>query len=223
MLRRGAVVLAVTVVLCCTGPSGAFTIDMEPGERACFSLVVTKGTPCSGNFELIEPDNNVGALSVEVTTPSSGGAAVPPAYEARGEAEGTFAFEANEDGEMRLCLSNGHDGTDGGDSNGDGVARTVGFAFRANNDLSADLSSDVATEEHVVALFELGTEFSEGLATMLDHQSYMRQREERHRDITESTNSRVLYWTVAEAVVLLIMALWQVLYIRKFFEVKRYV
>ena len=76
---------------------------------------------------------------------------------------------------------------------------------------------------HVTALAALVTEFSEGVATMVDHQSYMRQREEHHRDMTESTNAKVLWWTIGESTVLLILALWQIVYIRKFFEVKRYV
>ena len=49
------------------------------------------------------------------------------------------------------------------------------------------------------ALAALVTEFSEGVATMVDHQSYMRQREEHHRDMTESTNAKVLWWTIGES------------------------
>ena len=75
----------------------------------------------------------------------------------------------------------------------------------------------------MTALAALVTEFSVGVATMVDHQSYMRQREEHHRDMTESTNAKVLWWTIGESTVLLILALWQIVYIRKFFEVKRYV
>ena len=36
-----------------------------------------------------------------------------------------------------------------------------------------------------------------------------------------STRSRVLWWTVAETAALVALSLWQVLYIRAFFETKR--
>lgn len=56
-----------------------------------------------------------------------------------------------------------------------------------------------------------------------DHQEYMRAREEQHRNTVSSINSKVYWWTLAEAVILVGMAVWQILYIRTFFEVKRYV
>jgi hypothetical protein len=37
----------------------------------------------------------------------------------------------------------------------------------------------------------------------------------------ESISSKVLIWTVVEALVLIGVAVWQVVYISKFFEVKR--
>ena len=46
---------------------------------------------------------------------------------------------------------------------------------------------------------------------MVDHQSYMRQREEHHRDMTESTNAKVLWWTIGESTVLFLLALWQIM------------
>ena len=48
-------------------------------------------------------------------------------------------------------------------------------------------------------------------------------REEQHRSTVANTNSKVLWWTCFEAVILVGMACWQILYIRTFFEVKRYV
>ena len=46
-------------------------------------------------------------------------------------------------------------------------------------------------------------------------------REELHRETVGSTNDKVVWWSVAEAAVLCAMTLWQVLYIRTFFETKR--
>lgn len=41
--------------------------------------------------------------------------------------------------------------------------------------------------------------------------------------VNESTNARVLWWSIFEALVLVAMSAWQVYYLRRFFEVKRVV
>ena len=64
-------------------------------------------------------------------------------------------------------------------------------------------------------------ELREGLDMLKDHQSYMNQREDVHKDILDSINTKVLTWTFVEAFFLLAMALWQISYISNFFETKR--
>jgi hypothetical protein len=49
----------------------------------------------------------------------------------------------------------------------------------------------------------------------------MRVREEMHRKTVVSTNGKVMWWSIVEAVILSGMSLWQILYISKFFETKR--
>ncbi|CAG0880799.1 unnamed protein product [Cyprideis torosa] len=50
---------------------------------------------------------------------------------------------------------------------------------------------------------------------------YMRKREEEMRDTNESTNSRVLYFSLFSMCCLLGLATWQVLYLRKYFKAKK--
>ncbi|EFA13494.1 transmembrane emp24 domain-containing protein bai [Tribolium castaneum] len=49
----------------------------------------------------------------------------------------------------------------------------------------------------------------------------MRKREEEMRDTNESTNSRVLYFSVFSMCCLLGLATWQVLYLRRYFKAKK--
>ena len=84
-------------------------------------------------------------------------------------------------------------------------------------------------------------ELSVQMVNLQDEQRYMRARERAHRDstcspccavlctfadfgccvaATESTNSRVLWFTFMEATVLVGMSLWQVWTLRKFFETR---
>jgi len=51
--------------------------------------------------------------------------------------------------------------------------------------------------------------------------SYMKTREEEMRDTNESTNSRVLYFSIFSMLCLLGLATWQVLYLRQYFKQKK--
>ena len=51
--------------------------------------------------------------------------------------------------------------------------------------------------------------------------AFMKQREEEMRDTNESTNSRVLYFSIFSMLCLLGLATWQVLYLRQFFKSKK--
>lgn len=48
-------------------------------------------------------------------------------------------------------------------------------------------------------------------------------REERFRTTSESTNSRVLWWSLAQTCVLLAMGYWQLRHLKSFFEAKKLV
>ncbi|CAG9856380.1 unnamed protein product [Phyllotreta striolata] len=54
-------------------------------------------------------------------------------------------------------------------------------------------------------------------------QNYQRFREERFRQTSESTNSRVLWWSLAQTTVLFVMGIWQMRHLKTFFEAKKLV
>ncbi|KAI0068887.1 supernatant protein factor C-terminal domain-containing protein [Artomyces pyxidatus] len=60
-----------------------------------------------------------------------------------------------------------------------------------------------------------------GLTAVKDEQEYIVVRERTHRNTAESTNSRVKWWSILQAVVLFSVVAWQVYYLKSFFEVKR--
>ncbi|KAF4619904.1 hypothetical protein D9613_005532 [Agrocybe pediades] len=60
-----------------------------------------------------------------------------------------------------------------------------------------------------------------GLASVKDEQEYIVVREKTHRNTAESTNSRVKWWSILQAIVLFSVVGWQVYYLKSFFEVKR--
>uniref|UniRef100_A0A7S2DBK6 GOLD domain-containing protein n=1 Tax=Octactis speculum TaxID=3111310 RepID=A0A7S2DBK6_9STRA len=190
------------------GGVSALNVEVKSGTSECFILQMEKSAACSGNFEIIEEENQLIGITIIGPKPSS-----TVYFETIGQAEGNFQFEAASTGDQTLCFSN----------QGDKDA-PIGFAFREDAaDLISDGDSAVATEENIVSMIEVGKDLSQGLDMLLDHQQYMRMREEHHRSAVQGTNSKVLWWTLVEAAILVSMSIWQILYIRKFFEVKRYV
>lgn len=51
----------------------------------------------------------------------------------------------------------------------------------------------------------------------------LQYREERFRQTSESTNSRVFWWSVTQTAVLLVMGAWQLKHLKSFFEAKKLV
>ena len=72
-------------------------------------------------------------------------------------------------------------------------------------------------------LEEMIKELSSALRTVKHEQDYMAVRERVHRQINESTNSRVVLWSFFEAFVLISMTVGQIYYLKRFFEVRRVV
>jgi hypothetical protein len=53
-----------------------------------------------------------------------------------------------------------------------------------------------------------------GLTTVKDEQEYIVVRERTHRNTAESTNSRVKWWSVLQAIVIFAVVAWQVYYLK---------
>jgi len=54
-------------------------------------------------------------------------------------------------------------------------------------------------------------------------QNYQRYREERFRQTSESTNQRVLWWSLGQTCILVVMGTWQMRHLKSFFEAKKLV
>lgn len=67
------------------------------------------------------------------------------------------------------------------------------------------------------------------LGTATDHCSNFtlrrlpQYREERFRMTSESTNQRVLWWSIAQTLILIVTGIWQMKHLKSFFEAKKLV
>lgn len=187
-----------------------YSIEIDPEVTECFIIEVAKGLPCTGSFEVISIDPK--PIVVTVNGP-------PPLnvlhFESKYKSgidsdkilsEGSFSFDADEEGEHKMCISNGFDYNDG-------LSRIIAFNFRTVNAGQSDY-------QYVGLESELN-DLRQGLDQLKDHQSYMSQREDVHKSTLEGINTKVLCWTILEAIILIGMTFWQISYISGFFETKR--
>ncbi|XP_075676030.1 suppressor/enhancer of lin-12 protein 9-like isoform X2 [Dermatophagoides pteronyssinus] len=88
---------------------------------------------------------------------------------------------------------------------------------------SASGSSGSSNTNDHNKLEEMVKELTSGLSSVKHEQEYMTVRDRIHRQINDSTNSRVLLWACFEALLLVAITLGQVFYLKRFFEVRRVV
>ncbi|KAG5654060.1 hypothetical protein H0H81_007786 [Sphagnurus paluster] len=120
------------------------------------------------------------------------------------QSTGSLSITAEKDGRHELCFSNQMSAvTD------KMVSFNVhGVIYVAGDDIVAPVEREIRS-------------LANGLLAVKDEQEYIVVRERTHRNTAESTNSRVKWWSILQAVVLFSVVAWQIYYLKSFFEVKR--
>ncbi|MCJ1338251.1 p24 complex component [Bachmanniomyces sp. S44760] len=125
----------------------------------------------------------------------------------RAISSGDHSFEARLDGKYVYCFSNEH-----WSANSKEVSFNVhGIVYVPESEAPGD-----PLEVEVKSLSTL-------LASVKDEQSYIVIRERTHRNTAESTNGRVKWWSIFQIGVLIGEGVFQVWWLKRFFEVKRVV
>lgn len=120
------------------------------------------------------------------------------------QSTGSLSITAEKDGRHELCFSNQMSAvTD------KMVSFNVhGVIYVSGDDIVAPVEREIRS-------------LANGLLAVKDEQEYIVVRERTHRNTAESTNSRVKWWSILQAIVLFSVVGWQVYYLKSFFEVKR--
>lgn len=82
------------------------------------------------------------------------------------------------------------------------------------------MSTKLASKSQAEKVAILTQQIETKLHDLMDQQDFSMTRESNHRETTESTNARVLWWSLAQVLVLITLALLQIYYIKSFFEIK---
>lgn len=81
--------------------------------------------------------------------------------------------------------------------------------------LNSITTTDMISKADVVAPIEREIRsLANGLISVKDEQEYIVVRERVHRNTAESTNTRVKWWSILQAIVLFAVVAWQVIYLK---------
>eukprot|EP01104_Vermistella_antarctica_P002627 TRINITY_DN12845_c0_g1_i3.p1 TRINITY_DN12845_c0_g1~~TRINITY_DN12845_c0_g1_i3.p1 ORF type:complete len:215 (-),score=48.94 TRINITY_DN12845_c0_g1_i3:107-712(-) len=119
----------------------------------------------------------------------------------------TFTTEKHRNGIYQFCFGNMMSSV---------TPKAVDFTLHVGQ-----VFGKVATVDDVDPLESSLWELADGLEDIEDEIVYFRNREKALRNTAESTNERVLWFSVLEYGGLICMSLWQIYNLKRFFEVRR--
>ncbi|KAF8525385.1 supernatant protein factor C-terminal domain-containing protein [Gautieria morchelliformis] len=120
------------------------------------------------------------------------------------QSTGTVSITAEKDGRHEYCFSNQMSAI---------ADKTVSFNVHG--------VVYVGEDETIAPIEREIRDLANGLQSVKDEQEYIVIRERVHRNTAESTNDRVKWWSIIQAIVLFAVVAWQIYYLKSFFEVKR--
>lgn len=200
-------------------PAHCLYFHIGETERKCFIEEIPDSTMVTGKYklQLYDPktmgfmDSSPGlGMHVEIHDPDDK-VVLSRIY----SSEGKFTFTSHTPGEHVICLYS------------NSTKWFAGGQLRVHFDI---LVGEHAVDYAAVAQKEKLTELQLRVRQLLDQveqitqeQNYQRYREERFRQTSESTNQRVLWWSIGQVGILVAMGFWQMRHLKSFFEAKKLV
>jgi len=204
----GDISLLVVLTAAMMHLSNALRFYVPPNGRKCLKEEIHKNVVVKGEYELVDAPGYTASVHVTDTRGHT-------LYKRENFAEtkGKLAFTADEYDIFEICISSHPPG--GHQAGPREVQLLIKHGVEAKN------YEDVAKAEQLKPL-EVELRRLEDLSeSVVQDFAYMRQREEEMRSTNESTNSRVLYMSIISMLILLGLATWQVLYLRRYFKAKK--
>ncbi|XP_064222783.1 transmembrane emp24 domain-containing protein 4 isoform X1 [Aotus nancymaae] len=208
------------LALCATGARGLY-FHIGETEKRCFIEEIPDETMVIGNYrtqmwdkqkEVFLPSTPGLGMHVEVKDPD-GKVVLSRQY----GSEGRFTFTSHTPGDHQICLH----------SNSTRMALFAGGKLRVHLDIQvgehANNYPEIAAKDKLTELQLRARQLLDQVEQIQKEQDYQRYREERFRLTSESTNQRVLWWSIAQTVILILTGIWQMRHLKSFFEAKKLV
>lgn len=130
----------------------------------------------------------------------------------RGGSSGKFSFTVQDSGEHEICFNSNH------------TSWVSSIKTRLSLDISIGENHEDANGREVI--YDLAfkvRELNSKAAAIRREQKLAKEREASFRDLSESVNTHVVWWSLLQMAVLMGTAYWQSRHLKHFFEVKKLV
>ncbi|KAH9175986.1 emp24/gp25L/p24 family/GOLD-domain-containing protein [Lactarius sanguifluus] len=187
---------------------------LDDNEKRCFIEELPTDTVVEGHYKALEwnderqvylSNEHLGIL-VEVTELESGHSVV----NTRGPPDGRFTFTSHEAGDHTICLSSNYSSS--------WFGPTAHIRLHLDVVVGSTKANADHDRGHVSALASKIRDLNIKIEDIRREQQYQREREAGFRDLSEGTNSRAVWYSVAQIVTLLLTCAWQLRHLRRFFE-----
>ncbi|KAI9851481.1 MAG: emp24p/erv25p- protein [Thelocarpon superellum] len=200
-------------------PSQALYFYIDGTTPKCFFEELPKETLVVGNYKAEE--FNIESRAFESHEALSIFISVDEVFDndhrvvsQRGSASGRFTFSAAESGEHQICFTPSSTHSAGWLSGGNpvgGIKLTLDLAIGETSSIE---STDKGKIQDIVGKVK---DLNGRLQDIRREQVWQREREAEFRDQSESTNARVVRWTLIQLAVLGVTCAWQLSHLRAFF------
>ncbi|XP_073746737.1 transmembrane emp24 domain-containing protein 9-like isoform X2 [Callorhinus ursinus] len=204
-----ALPLLLGQLLALMGHGGAFYLEVRELEEKCFIQEIPDGTVVIGNYktelydpamEKYQPSPQWINLFVFVKDPEN-----KNLLARQYGPQGSFTFTSQSPGEHQICLH----------------LESIRFALFYDGKLAIHL--DMQLGEHTNDYAEFAAKDKLTQLHLRVQQLVEQWREERFRQTSESTNQRVLWWSILQTFILVATGVWQMQHLKSFFKAKKLV
>ena len=176
-----------------------YFIEIDAHAEECFFDIVKAQTKIGITFEVVE--GGFYDIDILIFDPDD-----RPIHSGVRESNGKYTFAAANEGTYKYCFSNKMSTM---------TPKKVKFTVEMMEPTSSEVKGGSSSLEAMIQ------ELSKGLTVVKHEQEYMEVRERIHRMINDNTNSRVVWWSFFEALILFLVTIGQIYYLKRFFEVRR--
>ncbi|NWU76987.1 TMEDA protein, partial [Onychorhynchus coronatus] len=206
-----APLLPLLLLLLLAGPGRPISFQLPGKARKCLREEIHRDTLVTGEYEIGAPPGSSTGPSANLKITDSAGHIL---YAKEDATKGKFAFTTEDYDMFEACFES---------------KLPVGTGRMPDQLVTLDMKHGVEAKNYeeiakVEKLKPLEVELRrlEDLSeSIVNDFAYMKKREEEMRDTNESTNTRVLYFSIFSMCCLIGLATWQVFYLRRFFKAKK--
>lgn len=179
----------------------SYITTLDAHSEECFFEKAIASTKLGFTFEVIEG----GFLDIDVSIFDPDGNMIHQEPKA---SSGKYTIEANKDGPYKYCFSNKMSTV---------TPKVVMFSIETARQVQHKLTGAQDQEK----MNDMIRDLTNSMTSVKHELEYLSVRDRIHRTINESTNSRVNVWTWVETLILIGVSWGQVIYLKRFFEVRR--